>query len=132
MLSPYDVVTVMPTVPVLPEGATTVSWVSETTVNPVAGVDPNSTAVAPAKPAPVTVTVVPPLVVPDCGEIPVTVGGAGLTVKFRSPVALVVFVASVTCAVNAELPLAVGVPDSSPEGLRVTPGGSEPVSTDQV
>ncbi len=36
---------------------------------------PNLTAVAPVKPVPVIVTVVPPVVGPELGLIPVTVGG---------------------------------------------------------
>ena len=40
----------------------------------VACVSPNATAVVPVKPVPVMVTEVPPAVVPDAGEIPVTVG----------------------------------------------------------
>jgi hypothetical protein len=47
-----------------------------TTVTPVAAVPPTVT-VAPRNPVPVMVTAVPPLAVPDVGEIPVTVG-AGL------------------------------------------------------
>ena len=44
-------------------------WVSETTVKLVAATVPKRTAVAPVKPEPVTVTTVPPSVVPEVGLI---------------------------------------------------------------
>src|ERR1022692_263384 len=47
-----------------------------TTVNPAAGLVPNLTPVTHWKPVPVMVTVVPPVVGPLLGTIPVTVGGA--------------------------------------------------------
>ena len=50
--------------------------VALTTVTPVAGVVPKSTAVAPVKPVPVIVTRVPPAAGPLFGLIPVTVGAA--------------------------------------------------------
>jgi hypothetical protein len=68
------VVTVTSTVPV-PAGAAAVIWVSETTVNEVALLTPNFTAVAPVKPVPVMVTEVPPAAGPEVGLIPVTVTG---------------------------------------------------------
>ena len=40
-------------------------------------VEPNLTPVAPVKPVPVMVTVVPPAVVPEVGLMPVTVGAGG-------------------------------------------------------
>ena len=49
--------------------------VAEFTVKPVAEVAPKLTAVAPEKPLPVIVTVVPPASGPDVGEIDVTAGG---------------------------------------------------------
>ena len=42
-------------------------------------VEPNLTPVAPVKPVPVMVTVVPPAVVPEVGLMPVTVGVGGAT-----------------------------------------------------
>jgi hypothetical protein len=72
---PPPVVTVTSTVPV-PAGAVAVIEVAELTVKPVAGVAPNVTAVAPAKLVPVMVTVVPPAVGPEVGEIEVIVGAA--------------------------------------------------------
>jgi hypothetical protein len=59
-------VTVTDTIPV-PAGATAVIWVSESTVNEVAGVAPKFTAVTPVSPDPVSVTVVPPAVDPWLG-----------------------------------------------------------------
>jgi hypothetical protein len=72
-LVPPGVVTVMSTVPV-PAGAVAVTEVAEFTVNVVALVAPNFTAVAPEKLVPVMVTEVAPVVGPDVGEIDVTVG----------------------------------------------------------
>ena len=56
------------------------SCVSETTLKPLAATLPNATLVAPVNPLPVIVTVVPPAVVPDDGEIDVVVGAGGLYV----------------------------------------------------
>jgi len=50
--------------------------VAETTVMSVAATVPKSTLVAPVKPVPLIVTVVPPLIGPLLGEIDVTVGRA--------------------------------------------------------
>ncbi len=72
---PPAVVTRTSTVPV-PAGDVAVIWVAELTVKPVAGVAPKTTAVAPVRPVPVIVTVVPPEPGPDVGEIDVTVGAA--------------------------------------------------------
>ena len=72
---PPAVVTVTSTVPVAPAGEVAVMDVAELTVNPVALVAPNFTAVAPVKLVPVMVTVVPPPEGPDVGAIEVTVGG---------------------------------------------------------
>jgi hypothetical protein len=76
-LVPVGVVTVMSTVPV-PAGDTALRSLDETTLKLFAGVVPKSTAVAPVKFVPVTVTVVPPDVGPELGLIAVTVG-AGVT-----------------------------------------------------
>ena len=70
---PVGVVTVMSTVPV-PAGDTALRPVEETTLKLLAAVVPKSTAVAPVKFVPVTVTVVPPDVGPEVGLIAVTVG----------------------------------------------------------
>ena len=79
---PMDVVTCTSAivVAVVPDtesvGAVTVREVSLMTLMlaPGAGVDPKVTAVAPVKPVPVNATVVPPVVGPDRGLTPVTVG----------------------------------------------------------
>jgi len=75
LLVPLGVVTVTCTVPV-PSGVVAVIWVSETTVNDGAGVAPKRTAVAPVKPVPVIVTVVPPPEDPEAGETERTAGVA--------------------------------------------------------
>lgn len=48
-----------------------VIWVSEMTVKPEAGVEPNLTALALVRLVPVIVTVVPPAIEPDLGAISV-------------------------------------------------------------
>ena len=63
------------TVPV-PAGAVAVICVALLTVKPLAAVPPKVTAVAPVKPEPLMVTVVPPVLGPVVGEMPVTVGAA--------------------------------------------------------
>jgi hypothetical protein len=73
---PEGVVTVTFTVPTDSGGLTAVIWVAFLTVPPVAAVDPKWTALAPVKLVPVTVTDVPPPVVPEVGLILVTVGTA--------------------------------------------------------
>jgi hypothetical protein len=67
------VVTRTSTVPA-PAGAVAVIRVALLTVNPVAGVAPNVTAVDPEKPLPVSVIVVPPAVGPVVGLMPVIAG----------------------------------------------------------
>ncbi|BDT90824.1 hypothetical protein IFM12275_08000 [Nocardia sputorum] len=75
MLVPAAVVTVTWTVPADPAGAMAVIWVGEFMVNVVA-VLPNLTVVGPVNPVPVIVTLVPPDVGPDVGEMEVIVGMA--------------------------------------------------------
>ena len=55
-------------------GETAVISVDETTVKLVAATVPKTTLVAPVKLVPVMVTVVPPAVGPEVGEMAVTVG----------------------------------------------------------
>ena len=74
LLVPAGVVTTIACVDAEWAGETAVIEVSETTMKLFAGTDPNSTALAPVNPVPVTVTVVFPVVGPDVGEIPITVG----------------------------------------------------------
>ena len=74
--------TVTSTVPVLvTAGLLTVIWVSLTMVNLLAGDFPNDTLVAPVKPVPVIVTLVPPVVYPPDGLMLVTAGGGVTYVK---------------------------------------------------
>jgi hypothetical protein len=72
---PVGVVTVTLTVPV-PAGDTAVICVFESTVNEVAAVPPNATAVAPLNPVPVIFTDVPPATGPTVGLMLVTCGTA--------------------------------------------------------
>src|SRR5690348_16058904 len=72
-LVPPPVVTATSTVPV-PAGDVAVIDVSVLTVKDVAALVPNFTAVAPVKFVPVTVTLVPPALVPDVGFRALTVG----------------------------------------------------------
>jgi hypothetical protein len=72
-LVPLGVVTATFTVPV-PAGATAEIEVELLTVNEVAAVAPNFTAVTPVKLVPVMVTLVPPVAKPLFGDTAVTVG----------------------------------------------------------
>ena len=72
-LVPPGVVTVMSTVPAAPTGAVAEIWLELFTEN-VAAVPPKLTPVAPVKPVPLIVTVVPPVVGPDVGLTLVTDG----------------------------------------------------------
>jgi len=77
LVPPPVVVTVTSTVP-RPVGAGTVMELALFTVNGVAGLaGPKFTPVTPLKFVPVIVTDVPPVVVPEVGLSPVTVGGGG-------------------------------------------------------
>ena len=91
---PPGVVTVTSTGPAEePAGLGTVIEVSLLTVYEAAGVPPKLTAVAPVNPVPVTVTLVPPSIVPIDGEMPVTVGaGGGVGVGVGVAVVVVVVV----------------------------------------
>ena len=60
----------------MPAGEVAVIEVALLTVNEVAAVLPNLTAVAPVKLVPVMATLVPPALGPLVGEIAVTVGAA--------------------------------------------------------
>ena len=74
---PSAFVTVTSTVPI-PAGEVAAIDVALLTVNVVATIPPNLTAVAPVKLLPVMVTGVPPAAEPLAGEIEVTVGGTGV------------------------------------------------------
>jgi hypothetical protein len=75
---PAGVVTETSTTPATPAGATADTDVSETTTKLAAGVAPKLTPVAPARPLPLIVTVVPPEAPPVAGDTDVTTG-AGTT-----------------------------------------------------
>jgi len=74
---PEAVVTRTSSVPTDPAGDTAVILVEDTTVKLVAATVPKSTLVAPLKPVPFTVTVVPPALGPEEGDTEVTVGAGG-------------------------------------------------------
>jgi hypothetical protein len=71
------VVTVSATCPAAAGGLVAVISVEESTTKLDAAADPKSTAVAPERFDPFTVTVVPPAVVPSLGLRPLTVGDEG-------------------------------------------------------
>ena len=72
---PPPVVTIMPTAPALRAGVIQVIVVLFTTLIVVADNTPNVTDVAPVKFVPVIVTLVPPAMPPDDGEMSVIFGG---------------------------------------------------------
>jgi hypothetical protein len=126
--------TVMSTMPV-PAGDVAVIEVALLTVNELAAVLPNFTAVAPVKLAPVMATLVPPVVGPLLGETDVTVGGLTVMVAVLDgapgPVASEVIgpvvllftpvLVAVTLTVRVQLP---GEPTSSAPRMLLLPGGS--------
>jgi hypothetical protein len=73
---PVGVVTMMSTVPANWAGATAVMEVSLLTVKLVAATPPKETPLAPVKPLPLMVTLVPPAVLPLLVLRPVTAGAA--------------------------------------------------------
>ncbi len=77
-LVPPGVVTVTATAPV-PAGLVAVIWVGLTTVKLAAAAEPKLTAVAPVKPLPAIVTLVPPAAGPPFGVSAETAGGGGGT-----------------------------------------------------
>ena len=74
-LGPPPVVTIIPTAPALRAGVIQVIVVLFTTLIVVADVTPNVTEVAPVKFVPVIVTLVPPAMPPDDGEMSVMLAG---------------------------------------------------------
>jgi hypothetical protein len=97
--------TVTSTVPAAPAGAVAVIEVALTTVKVEAAVAPNFTAVAPVKLVPVMVTEVPPVVVPEFGLTPETVGAGGRT-KVNWSFALVAEVPPGVVTVTSTVPAA--------------------------
>ena len=75
LLVPYSVVTIMLTSPTLRAGVIQVIVVLFTTLIVVAANPSNVTDVAPVKFVPVIVTLVPPVVLPDDGEMSVMLAG---------------------------------------------------------
>ena len=75
-LVPPGVVTRTLAVPAVPAGVVQVMEVALTTLTLVAAVPPMVTPEAPVKFVPVMVTLVPPVLLPEVGEMAVTVGGA--------------------------------------------------------
>ena len=73
-LVPPVVTTVILTVPADSAGEVAVIDVAEFTVTAVAATEPNITVASVAKPVPVMVTVVAPVVGPEVGEMAVTLG----------------------------------------------------------
>ena len=75
-LGPPPVVTIMSTAPsLLTVGVIQVIVVLSTMLREVAATPPNVTKVAPVKFVPVIVTLVPPVLIPDDGEMSVMLGG---------------------------------------------------------
>ena len=75
-LGPPPVVTITPTAPSLgTAGVIQVIVVLFTRLSDVAAIPPNVTKVAPVKFVPVIVTLVPPILGPDNGEMSVMLGG---------------------------------------------------------
>ena len=77
-LVPAGVVTAMAWVAAAWAGETAVILVAEATLKLVAATPPKRTLVAPVNPVPVMVTVVPPVVGPEVGEMAVMAGAAAL------------------------------------------------------
>ena len=67
----------MSTTPERAAGEVTIKEVSDTTERLVPRLEPKETELAAVNPLPVTVTVVPPAVLPEDGDTAVTVGAAG-------------------------------------------------------
>jgi hypothetical protein len=70
-------VTTTSTVPAARAGVVAVIDVALATVTPLAAVPPNDTVAPAANPVPLIVTAVPPAVVPEDGETPLTAGATG-------------------------------------------------------
>ena len=95
---------------------------------------PKLTLETPVKLVPVITTLVPPAVVPEFGEIPVTAGAGDepVTVMDKGLVAELLAL-SVTLNVTSEGPkTAVGVPESTPVGSSDSPPGNVPEVMVQV
>jgi hypothetical protein len=104
VLVPSGAVTVTSNVPAGKVGDDAVMVVDETTVNEIALVAPNVTAVAPVKPVPVIVTIAPPACAPVAGLTFVTVG-PGVAKENRSA-ALAVLVPPGVVTATSTVPVA--------------------------
>jgi hypothetical protein len=101
------VVTVTSTVPAASGGEMAVMLVSEFTVKLAAATVPKDTAVAPVKPLPLTVTLVPPPVLPLVGVTLVT-EGADAVVKVKWSEAETAELPLGVCTVTSTVPVASG------------------------
>ena len=110
-LWPSELVTTTSTAPAAWAAVVAVSEVLLTTVTLVAAVPPRLTVAPAAKPVPVTVTAVPPLLVPELGEIALTVGAELVPVPLpvRFTVCGLLLASSAMVIVPVRVPVVVGV-----------------------
>ena len=86
LLGPSPVVTITPTSPpAILAGVLQVIVILLTTIILVAAIPPNVIAVAPVKPRPVILTLVPPALVPDNGKIVVIKGTSATYSVYDTP-----------------------------------------------
>ena len=125
---PAAAVTITSTKPALSAGAIAVIW-DDVLVIFVAGTPPKRTAVAPAKLAPIMVTVLPPAVDPIDGLRPVITGGTYMAVPLKGIVCVTLGLAfkllSVKMAVPVTGPLITGVGVKAIPTLQAIAGASE-------
>jgi hypothetical protein len=121
------------TVPAMWAGVTAWTWLELKTFTEPATVPPNRTVAPDAKFEPLIVTVVPPEVAPDCGEMPLSTGDDGGAMLASRLAEAVAPVESFTWAVNENDPAWVGVPVIAPVlELSARPAGSVPPLTLQL
>ena len=116
------------TVPAICEGDTALICVLLATVADAA-TPPNETLAPDTKFDPLIVTVVPPDVGPELGEMLLITGVAGGAMLALNDAEAVCPVESFTCAENPNVPACVGVPLIVPDPLRASPGGNVPPAT---
>jgi hypothetical protein len=97
-------------------------------VTDVAAVPPKVTVAPDVKFAPLIVTVVPPEIGPDDGEMPLTTGVEGPPMLMLR-LAVAVSEESFAWTENENVPAWDGVPEIWPAVWRLTPGGSCPLVT---
>ena len=133
---PNGVVTWTSTVPAVPGGATTVSRLAVLTEIDVPGFAPKSTALAPVRNVPTTVTVLPPASGPELGSTaPTEVWGAATEVEAMATAGLVQV--SVTgkgrpTTVRVSVPLAAAVTDADPAALPAVKLSAGPLAVSLV